>query len=399
MEEHEPSKRRGNWTGKDAGAGPASASPRSKRKALLPWFKDLVREGGAMGFLRPAFSSLFIALVVVALNVALLGQTASADTPKAKVGAEPTATIALNLPGYDPAGVALTGVERAADMHTTLPTRPRFEVSQYTVQQGDTVITIAQKYNLQSQSILFSNYAVLRDDPHLIIPGQVLNIPPEDGAIHVWTEGEGLNAVAKQYGVSVDTILQWPGNHLDPTTLGDLSHPNIAAGTKLFVPGGKRPFTSWSAPQIPRTNPAVAHLYGEGACSASYNGPVGSGSFIWPTTEKYVSGYDYNPGANHPAIDIGAHMGNPIFAADSGVVVYAGWNNFGYGIVVVIDHGNGWQTLYAHMSALNVGCGSWVDKGATIGFVGVTGNSSGPHLHFEMMYKGAKVNPHDYVSP
>ena len=353
-----------------------------------------------MGLVRPVFSSLFIALVIVALNVALLGGTAAADTPQSKAGPQPTAAAVLSLPGYDPAGVALTGVGRAADMHTIVPSRPRFEITQYTVQQGDTVITIAQKYNLQPQSILFSNYAVLRDDPHLIIPGQVLDIPPEDGAIHVWTEGEGLNAVAKQYGgVSVDAIIQWPGNHLDPTTLGDLSHPNIAAGTKLFVPGGKRPFTSWSAPQIPRTNPAVAHLYGEGACSASYNGPVGTENFIWPTTEKYISGYDYNPGANHPAIDIGAHMGNPIFAADSGVVVYAGWNNFGYGIVVVIDHGNGWQTLYAHMSALNVGCGSWVDKGATIGFVGVTGNSSGPHLHFEMMYKGAKVNPHDYVSP
>jgi murein DD-endopeptidase MepM/ murein hydrolase activator NlpD len=92
-------------------------------------------------------------------------------------------------------------------------------------------------------------------------------------------------------------------------------------------------------------------------------------------------------------------MGNPIYAADTGVVVYAGWNNFGYGNVVVIDHGNGWQTLYAHMETLAVGCGSYVYAGDYIAGMGSTGNSSGPHLHFEMMHDAyGKVNPNLYLT-
>ena len=79
------------------------------------------------------------------------------------------------------------------------------------------------------------------------------------------------------------------------------------------------------------------------------------------------------------------------------VVVYAGWNNWGYGNMVVINHGNGWQTLYAHLSAIYVSCGQSVWQTNIIGAIGTTGNSSGPHLHFEMMYNGAKVNPHNYL--
>jgi murein DD-endopeptidase MepM/ murein hydrolase activator NlpD len=90
-------------------------------------------------------------------------------------------------------------------------------------------------------------------------------------------------------------------------------------------------------------------------------------------------------------------MGNAVYAADSGVVVYAGWSNYGYGNLVVIDHGNGWQTAYAHLSAFSVGCGQSVSRGIMIGALGSTGNSTGPHLHFEMSINGAKVNPLDYV--
>src|SRR5690606_11926742 len=110
--------------------------------------------------------------------------------------------------------------------------------------------------------------------------------------------------------------------------------------------------------------------------------------------------YHYSPATNHRAVDIGGAMGNALYAADSGVVVYSGWNNYGYGNVVVIDHGNGWQTLYAHImdGGLLVGCGQSVSQGETIAYMGSTGNSSGPHLHFEMMHGSyGKVNPLDFV--
>jgi murein DD-endopeptidase MepM/ murein hydrolase activator NlpD len=130
-----------------------------------------------------------------------------------------------------------------------------------------------------------------------------------------------------------------------------------------------------------------------------YEGAVGMGSFVWPTTNHWLSGFNYSPDTNHPAIDIAGQLGNPVFAADNGVIVYAGWNNWGYGNVVVIDHGNGWQTLYAHLSYYGVGCGLSVNQGDVIGSIGSTGNSSGPHLHFEMMYQGSKVNPFDFLPP
>jgi murein DD-endopeptidase MepM/ murein hydrolase activator NlpD len=126
-------------------------------------------------------------------------------------------------------------------------------------------------------------------------------------------------------------------------------------------------------------------------------GAIGSGTFVWPSDHHYLSGFDFNPDANHPAIDIAGDLGKPAYASDSGVIVYAGWNNWGYGNVIVINHGNGWQTLYAHLSQIDVSCGQSVIQGGVIGLIGSTGNSTGPHLHFEMMYNGVKVNPHDYL--
>jgi murein DD-endopeptidase MepM/ murein hydrolase activator NlpD len=125
---------------------------------------------------------------------------------------------------------------------------------------------------------------------------------------------------------------------------------------------------------------------------------MGSLTFIWPTTERYLSGYDYSPETNHFGIDIAGDLGNPIFAADHGVVVYAGWNDYGYGEMIVIDHGSGWQTLYGHLNQVNVVCGQEVYQGDTIGLMGSTGKSTGPHLHFEMRSdKFGRVNPWDFL--
>jgi murein DD-endopeptidase MepM/ murein hydrolase activator NlpD len=167
----------------------------------------------------------------------------------------------------------------------------------------------------------------------------------------------------------------------------------------LIVPGGRRDFISWSAPRITRSDPAVASIMGPGACGEIMEGPVGIGAFIWPTVEHYLSGYDYSPETNHHGIDIAGGIGNGIYAADAGVVVYAGWNDWGYGNVIVIDHGNGWQTLYAHLDTLTVGCGLPVNQGDLIGGMGSTGNSSGPHLHFEMLSdEYGKVNPWNFIN-
>jgi hypothetical protein len=143
--------------------------------------------------------------------------------------------------------------------------------------------------------------------------------------------------------------------------------------------------------------PDVTKLSGPGYCGSVGDGAVGTGSFIWPSDNHAISGYDYSLEISHPAIDLAGASGDPVYASDHGVIVYAGWNNYGYGNVVVIEHGNGWQTLYAHLSAVNVVCGQSVYQGDVIGQFGITGNIYGPQLHFEIINADGKVNPYDYL--
>ena len=257
---------------------------------------------------------------------------------------------------------------------------------------------IANQFDLKPETVLWGNYEVLQDNPQFLRPGQQLNILPVDGVYYQWVENDTIPAVAEYFGVTPDIILSYPGNEVDLYQADIITTP-FEVGNWLIVPDGKRALKDWGPPAIVRTNPAVASYYGAGACGSIYEGAIGTGSFIWPTVGTYISGYDYNPGI-HPGLDIAGAEGNVVFAADSGVVVYSGWSEYGYGIMIVVDHGTGWQTAYAHLSAAAVTCGQSVNRGSRIGGVGNTGNSSGAHLHFEMrsaVY--GKVNPWNYVSP
>jgi len=315
------------------------------------------------------------------------------------VEAQPTEMKAVDiedLPFFGGGAVESLLVQRHIDAHTVFPTRPRLYTTEYTVQDGDSLFGIALNFGLKPESILWGNFDVLEDNPHSLKPEQVLQIPPVDGTLHVWSEGEGLTGVAEFYGVSVSEILDWPGNDLSPDL--DPDEPPIEPGTVLIIPGGTREFVDWSAPRIPRSNPSVASILGPGFCGSIYDGPIGYGSFIWPTPLHYLSGYDYSPETNHYAIDIAGDLGHTISASDAGVVVYSGWHNGGYGNVIVLDHGNGWQTLYAHLSVMYVGCGAGVFQGTPIGEMGSTGRSTGPHLHFEMRHDVyGRVNPWNYL--
>jgi murein DD-endopeptidase MepM/ murein hydrolase activator NlpD len=318
----------------------------------------------------------------------------------ALAAAQTTATsiqLPVELPEFSTEAMELDGIPRFARLHTDVPSRPRQEVVRYIVKPGDTLFGIAGKFGIKPETILWSNQAVLGDNPHSLRPDQELNILPLDGAYYRWSAGDGLNGVAKFFGVTPEVIINFPGNKLDPTRLGDWTNPNIEPGTWLVIPGGRREFVSWSAPVIPLDNPGVAKVLGPGACENVLGGAVGTGGFVWPTDTHTLSGFDYEPQANHPGIDISGNEGDAVYATDSGVIVYAGWNNWGYGNVIVINHANGWQTLYAHLSSYFVSCGQLVYQGNTIGAIGSTGNSTGAHLHFEMMYNGVRVNPHDYV--
>ena len=386
---------------------PSGGKPTDESQPSLLW-QRLLHAGLGETVYRIGTAFLTIALILVAVVgmrlFYLRFQQVEVNPPReAALAAEAPTPTPTPIPAVMPVFIAdgptyKYGISRLALIHTTIPSRPRTEIITYTVQVDDTIFGIAEMFGLKPETILWGNYYPLTDDPHNLRPGVVLNIMPMDGTYHRWSEGEGLNGVAHGYDVTPDVIINWSGNQLNPVTVGNYAHPNIEPGTMLFVPGGHRDFVTWSAPRISRDNPGVARILGPGFCGTIVDGAVGTGTFIWPAVNHFLSGFEYSPSTNHFGIDIAGALGNAIYAADNGVVVYAGWNDWGYGNVVVIDHDGGWQTLYAHLSSFNVGCGQSVYQGDVIGAFGSTGNSSGPHLHFEMLNESyGKVNPWNFL--
>jgi murein DD-endopeptidase MepM/ murein hydrolase activator NlpD len=279
-------------------------------------------------------------------------------------------------------------VSRSALPHTTIPDRPPQTGQTHVVELGDSVFSLADQFRLKPETVLWANYNVLKDNPDMLSLGQSLTIPPTDGVYYKWKNGDTLESVASQFKAKVSDILLWPGNNLD------LVNPVVQPGTMIMVKGGRREFQQvWVVPTIPR-GPAGVNTNIPGTCNAN-GSAYGTGSFMWPVSTHSISGNDYWSG--HLAIDIGATLGLPVVAADSGVVVFSGWNSNGYGNMIMIDHGNGFQTLYAHLNARFATCGQGVLKGTTIGAAGSTGNSTGPHLHFEIRLMGGFVNPHAYL--
>ncbi len=379
------------------------------RKERLPslfnrWMELLLQLGLGESTLRVATNAL---LLIAVVGVIFLTQGFYKDgidgvAEEGVPANEPHPTLAAELNDDALAlNINTRGIPRMAMMHTTIPSRPREEVTIYTVQEGDTIFGISEQFGLNPQTILWGNYNILLDDPHRLKAGQELSILPVNGTYYEWQDGDGLNGVAEFFGIEAEDIIEAPANNLNSSTIGDYANPNIAPGTMLVIPGGERLFISWSAPiGVTRENPAIASVLGDGACGAVEGGAVGYGSFVWPAVNHYLSGYDWSPETNHRGIDIAGHTGAAIFAADAGVIVYAGWNDRGYGNMIIIDHGTGFQTLYAHMSAFNVVCGQSVGQGEVIGSFGSTGASTGAHLHFELMHsRYSKLNPWDYLPP
>ncbi len=317
-------------------------------------------------------------------------------TPAATPTQVPKPQVAIELPAYkaDPAREPAS-LTRVTLLDTEIPVRPRVDVITYTVELGDSIFSIADDFGLKAETILWGNYDLLKDNPHLLKTGQSLNILPVNGTYYQWNENDKLDQVASFFKVEPQAIIEYPGNRFDLTETS-VEDPGLEAGAWLIVPDGWRPIKDWGPPAITRSNPASAAYYGAGHCGAVYEGAIGIGTFVWPTTSRQISGYNYAPPV-HSAIDIGGQTGNAIYAVDNGVVVYAGWSDYGFGYLIVIDHGTGWQSAYAHLSAVGVRCGQSVFQGTVIGALGSTGNSSGPHLHFELVFNGSKVNPLNYL--
>lgn len=386
---------------KDTGAPPIIE--KKGISVLSRWTESLLQMGLGESMLRVGTSVL--SLVVIAAVVWLVQMFFSRATngqinTAAAQGPTPTPGVVMEEVVPAVVDVDFDGIPRMAQPFTTIPSRPRQDLTTYTVQEGDTIFGISEKFGLDPETILWGNYNILQDNPHALQPGQELNILPVNGTYYEWQDGDGLNGVASFFGVTPEDIINYPGNNLDIASIGDYARPNIEPGTMLIVPGGRREFVSWSAPLgVTREDPALARVLGPGACDPIAGGAVGYGAFVWPTNKHFLSGFDYSPKSNHWGLDIAGSEGEGVYATDAGVIVYSGWNNYGYGNMIMIDHGNGFQSLYAHLSATYRFCGQSVGQGEGIGAIGNTGRSSGAHLHFEIMTATFKINPWDVLPP
>jgi murein DD-endopeptidase MepM/ murein hydrolase activator NlpD len=327
--------------------------------------------------------------VTVALVAGMIGgalkwrQTSSvqalAPIPTAKPDSNPPKVELPSLTNSE----ALRFIARKIELKTNIPAdKPRYTLEEYRVKRGDSVFAIAESFKIKPETILWANYDVLQDSPDSLRPGQVLKIPPTDGIYYQWKENDTIEKVAKEYKTTVDDILNYPGNDID------LTNPKIASGSWVMLPKGEREFVQWLVPTVAKGKSGTSPTGGN-SCP---DGAVGGGGFTWPADAHTLSGNDYWSG--HLGIDIAAGEGATVYAADSGVVTMAaGGYNYGYGNVVQIDHGNGYSTVYAHLSAIFVSVCQSVSQGQQIATAGNTGNSQGAHLHFEVRQGGGFINP------
>jgi murein DD-endopeptidase MepM/ murein hydrolase activator NlpD len=268
-------------------------------------------------------------------------------------------------------------LQRIGLVHTTEGDYPQWESRVYRVESGDTLSGVAARFDLDMKTVLWANEALIKSPDSLSI-GQELVILPVDGAYHTVAEGDTIESIAEKYKVEPSAILEYEGNDIkDPA--------HLVAGTKLIVPGADLP----EPPPRVVAVPAQERTYS----AAVANPQSGSGSYVWP-----VNGYiSQGVRSGHVAIDIAGPQGTPIVAADDGTVTLVSWMRTSYGYHVIVDHGNGMQTLYAHMSRIDVEVGQDVSKGEVLGARGSTGRSTGPHLHFEVRQNGVKHNPFNYL--
>ena len=360
----------------------------------------------------------FFALAWAGSAAPVFGQAEPPATPgvitPADISTPTPSAPTLRLPTPTPAGEATAVRTGAVPLTTTLalpastgndgtPSRSLFDPKRsYTVRTGDTLLTVALELGLDLTEMPCTLAPDFTQERPLVIGDTLAALPP--GIVcHLVTPGETLASVGEQYGVGPariylegwnrlmanpqDLVTLVPGHYLRVPLLGNTGTagdgaPSAFLPLMLSLPVNTSPFAAFSMRQpAPRSGGLV------GPFPADW--PYGSGSFTWPVYGWISQSYRYD----HRAVDIAANMGTPVTAADRGVVIRAGWNDQGYGQFVIIDHNIDYLTLYAHLEQIFVTEGQIVGQGQLLGLVGSTGNSTGPHLHFEIRDFGQRVNP------
>ncbi len=349
---------------------------RAHMSRVLEWIIAGARDGSLLN--RYALHLVVILLAIVAVGIAQISipqvDLVLPETVWAEAEVEPADIVSSSpVSTNNRGGSRLIRSEAvlfpAPVLHTTVAERDRMAVITYTVQANDNIWAIAQGFDLKAETVLWANPKV-ENSPDLLSVGQKLVIPPVDGVYYTVARGDTVEKLAKTYKTTVEKIVGFELNELEePYTL--------TPGQPIMLPDGRK--------QVVLSNYYPMTRVG----SAPQNAPKGTGRFAWPAqgilTQRYWSG--------HLGIDIGNRTGTPIRAADDGYVVLAGVDTWGYGNQVLIDHGNGYMTRYAHLNTIGVRAGDIVTRNQQIGTMGSTGRSTGPHLHFEIIYNRVRRNP------
>ncbi len=301
--------------------------------------------------------SLALLMVVGILSAPVLADSYPSSIPDALSDFTPPSAVAMSLDFSE------------YSIQTQVSEKARDQVISYSVEEGDTLGEIAEKFGVSIDTIRWAND--LRRDT--LRPGQTLNIPPVTGIVHKVREGETIYSIAKKYKTDPQKIVNFIFNDFS-----DLETFALQVGQVLIVPDGVQP-------QVP----AIA----SGRITPPQVITGGTGQFLWPA-QGSISQY---PVWYHMAVDIANSAAPGISASDGGVVTLVQYLRYGYGYHVMIDHGEGYSTLYAHLSEIYVRPGDQVSRGQVIGKMGSTGRSTGTHLHFEIRKNGSLLNPLSYL--
>ena len=269
--------------------------------------------------------------------------------------------------GLAPVGVTIKEAKQVEQVETIPPT-PIVEVAKikkHVVQDGETLSGIAEQYGIDVDTLEGANDNLSED----IHQGDQLVILPGKGVLHTADMGDSLWRMATVYEVGVDAIMNANGK----------VDEDILIGEKIFVPGGKKPKVER---QFARAEEPVSRGSNERFSSPAYG--------------ELSSSFGYRWGRLHAGIDIANDTGTVVRAARSGRVSYAGWYS-GYGYTVIIEHDQGYVTLYGHLNEYLVQDTQYVKGGQAIGYMGNTGNSTGPHLHFEVRKNGTPIKPYNVL--